>query len=156
MNTLQDLAQKYADDNGCVFEMLDNGYGGFLQIDALRIRLILQPAGSMLVVQTGVGMLPSENREELLLRLLAANDLLLETHGMTLGANRDAEVITLQATWSFDALNQDGFSNLINHIVSETVRWLEILSEPHFAEPSVNGDGDSTEGLKTNEQWVKI
>ena len=155
MNILQNLVKQFADDNGYSFEMLDNGYGGFLQIDAIRVRLILQPAGNMLVVQTGVGILPTENREELALRLLASNDLLHETHGMTLAVNRDAEVITLQATWSIDALSQEGFSNLIQHVVTETVRWIEILSDPHQDASASNGVNPSEEAGKIN-SWVKL
>ena len=153
MSTLQDLAQKFADDNGCAFEPLDNGHGGFLQVDAVRVRLVLQPAGSMLVAQTGVGILPAENREEFVSKLLAANDLLFETHGMTLGLNRDAEVVTLQVTWHIGALNHEGFSNLMQHLISETVRWIEILSDPR---QNAEGSGNPSEETEKKESWVQV
>lgn len=152
MNNLQDLAQKFADDNGCTFEALDNGYGGFLQVDAVRVRLILQPAGSMLVAQTGVGLLPQDCREEFVSKLLAANDLLFETHGMTLGLNRDAEVVTLQIAWHIGALNHEGFSNLMQHLISETARWIEILSDPN---QNAEVSGNPPDNTEKKESWVQ-
>ncbi|MBQ9407193.1 MAG: type III secretion system chaperone, partial [Desulfovibrio sp.] len=128
MDTLRKMAQQFAHDNGCTLEMLDHGYGGTLVFGPLRVRLMLQPGGSMLVVQTGVGILPSQDREKLALKLLAANDLLQTTRGLTLGLNMDAEVITLQTAWDINTLDQEAFSNLIRNVVTETAHWLERLS----------------------------
>lgn len=152
MDTLQKLAQKFADDNGCVLEMSDNGYSGTLVIEPLRVRLMLQPGGSMLVVQTGVGILPPEGREKLALRLLNANDLLQETRGMTLGLNLDAEIITLQVAWDVSTLSQEGFSNLIQNVVAESGRWLELLSDTD----TINAAVEEPANEQPEGSWIKM
>ncbi|MBQ9406582.1 MAG: type III secretion system chaperone [Desulfovibrio sp.] len=158
MATLREMAQQFADDNDCTLEMLDHGYGGTLVFGPLRVRLMLQPGGSMLVLQTGVGILPSEDREKLALKLLAANDLLQATRGLTLGLNMDAGVITLQTAWDITTLHQEAFSNLVRNVVTETTRWLEKLSDPNWAEGDRNAvSGDvSASDLLANNMYLKI
>ena len=119
---------------------------------------MLQPGGSMLVLQTGVGILPSEDREKLALKLLAANDLLQATRGLTLGLNMDAGVITLQTAWDITTLHQEAFSNLVRNVVTETTRWLEKLSDPNWAEGDRNAvSGDvSASDLLANNMYLKI
>ena len=155
MSTLQELAGKFCEDNqGCTLEMLDNGCGATLSAGTLRVRLALQPGCSMLVAQAGVGILPSEGREKFALRLLAANDLLAETRCMTLGLNAEAEVVTLQAVWDINALNQEGFSNFMQHIFTEALRWIQALDDPNWADGSF--DAAPSEGAPAGGMWMKM
>ncbi|MCR5562572.1 MAG: type III secretion system chaperone [Desulfovibrio sp.] len=158
MGTLQELAGKYAEDNGFSLEMLDNGHAGTLVAGPMRVRLLLQPGGSMLVAQAGVGILPAEGREALALRLLAANDLLAETRAMTLGLNADAEVVTLQAAWDVTTMNQEGFSNFMQAMLTESTRWIETLSDPNWAEASggAHSEGNGAAPAGQGNTWMKM
>lgn len=153
MSDLNKLVEKFAQDSGSTWQLSDNGYSGTLTFGPVQVRLALQPGGSMLIVQTGVGIYPEEGGETLAKRLLAANDLFSETHGMTLGLNKAAEVITLQATCDFYSLSQEGFSNLMEHFFAETEHWLRELSEPQ-------SEGTSAPSLKMEQgsqfMWMKM
>lgn len=146
------LAQKFAEDNGLDLTMTADGYGCTFSANGMKIRAVLQPGGSMLVLQTAVGVLPEENRETFLVHVLSANNFLSETNGMTLGLNAEAEVVTLQVAWDIHSLTQESFSNLVTNLLAETERWLEKFSEAQASEVVSQDAVPASHG----EHWVKI
>ncbi len=148
MDILEALARKLAEDNGLELTMASCGHGCVLSGSGMKIRMVLQPGSNILVAQTAVGLLPDEGRDAFMTKLLAANDFLSGTNGMTLGLNVDAGVATLQAAWDAGALSQERFGNLVANLLVETERWIGLLSEPSEdveMAPTVNGEG-----------WVRI
>ncbi|MCR4667199.1 MAG: type III secretion system chaperone [Desulfovibrio sp.] len=154
MQGLNTLVKKFAEDNGCKVEMLDNGYGGTLLCDPLRIRFMLQPGGTMLILQIAVGILPETNREECMRRLLSANDLFHDTQGMTLGLNEEADVVTLQLVWDITTLNQENFSNLALNLVYAAEQWIRYLAKPDWAND--NNSSEKPVHKDFSSAWMKI
>ncbi|MCR4666797.1 MAG: type III secretion system chaperone [Desulfovibrio sp.] len=154
MQLLETLCKKFAEDNGCVLEMLDNGHGGTFLCDPLRIRFMLQPGGTMLILQIAVGILPETNCEACLRRLLAANDLFHDSRGMTLGLNKDADVVTLQVAWDITTLNQKGFSNLVLNLIYASEQWIKYLAESDWANDNTSSEEFVLRDFSS--AWMKI
>lgn len=123
MNILEEFATAFAKEYEGTVSMLPSGFGGTIQIGPVGIRMAWQQESDMLVLQCPVTIVPAEKREAFALYLLEANDLLMQTHGFTLGVNMAAEVVTLQLVWEMKHLEQPGFNNLVLNLIKEANDW---------------------------------
>lgn len=149
MNALEEFSTAFAKEYEGSVSMLSSGFGGTLLIGPVGIRMAWQQESDMLVLQCPVTILPQEHREALAFYLLEANDLLLETHGFTLGVNMTAEVVTLQLTWEMKHLEQIGFNNLLLNLIKEANDWAEKIDtwQPNLTQEKV---------LPEQKTWLQI
>lgn len=125
--TFHELVTGFAQAAGCECRAAEGACQAALQVEGLEFQLGLIEASGMLVIQTGVGLLPAADREPFLLDLLKANSLFAETSGLTLGVDLDMELVTLQVAWEMEHLDGNRFANLMANVGAEAVRWMERL-----------------------------
>ena len=127
--TFQELISGFAAEQGCEYAGQEGTCQATLTVDGFELHLGLVEQSGMLIVQAGVGLLPRHDREALLLRLLAANNLFNETYGLTLGLDLAQELITLQLAWDITALSKEGFTHLMQNMALATAQWLQLLDK---------------------------
>ena len=157
MTILSELVENFAKNNGCEFTMLDSGYGGNIKIGPLTMNVMNQPGSPYIILQIAVAVLPEagEGREDLLVKVLAANDLYIATHGMTLALNPDAELITLLNQLPTDGLNQEAFSNAVGKTFLEAADWVKEL-DPVYQEQNKGETADDEDSNSTNTEIPNI
>lgn len=163
MTILSELVENFAKDNGCECTMLDSGYGGNIKVGPLTMNVMNQPGSPFIILQIAVAVLPDEGegREDLLLKVLAANDLFIATHGMTFALNPDAELITLLNQLPTDGLNQETFSKAVSKTFLEAADWVKEL-DPAYLElnkSEIETDEDSnseTLAIPNTNNWIPL
>lgn len=125
--TFHELVTGFAQVAGCECRAEEGSCQAVLEVGGLEFQLGLIETSGMLVIYTGVGLLPASDREPLLLDLLKANNLFADTTGLTLGVDLDTELVTLQLAWEMEHLDETRFANLMANVGAEAARWLERL-----------------------------
>lgn len=82
----------------------------------------------MVLLHAGIALVPRDGRQNFYARLLQANDLFMETSGLTLGIDADETLVTLQAAWPMYALDNDSFGALFDNFVFLSAEWMQKLS----------------------------
>ena len=123
---LYELVTGYAAAAGCGCEVEEGSCRAALSVEGLVVHIGLLEESGMLVFQTGVGALPSgeEARGELCLKLLAADNLFCGTMGFTLGVDEEQGIVTLQLAWDALHLDAEGFSRIVNNLLSVSLDWM--------------------------------
>jgi len=127
-DTFYKLVTGFAERNGCSHAIKSGTCQGTLTVEGIDIQLGLQEDSGMILLHSGVGLLPVENREALYGMLLSANDCFRETQGLTLGLNREQELITLQCVWDIRQLDDEHFDILMGNFLSLLAQWLHKIA----------------------------
>ena len=138
---LYDLVTGYAAATGCPCEAEEGSCRALLSIEGLSVHVGLVESSGMIVLQTGVALLPgpgTEGREAFCLQLLAANNLFSNTMGFTLGVDAEQELVTLQIAWDLCQLDADSFALVVNNLFAVAADWIVRLDAWH---PSASDDG---------------
>lgn len=122
--TLHTLVTGYAAVTGCSCEAEEGSCQAVLLVEGLAVQIGLVENSGMIVLQTGVGLLPQQGREEFCLWLLAANNLFSETMGFTLGVDAGQELVTVQLAWDLSHLDAEGFARLVHNVLSVAADWM--------------------------------
>lgn len=127
--TMYELVSGYAAATGCGCKAEEGSCQASLTVEGLDIQIGLVESSGMLAFQTGVALLPPHGREELCLKLLAANNLFGETSGFTLGVDEEQELVTLQLAWDITRLEAEGFAHIVHNLLSVAADWMVRLDE---------------------------
>lgn len=122
--TFHELISDYAANTGCTANIKEGTCQASLIIEGLEFQLGLAESAGMLFIQTGVALLPPEGREAFYEYLLGANDGFSGTQGLTLGVNKDMDLVTLQLSWDLGHLDAEGFARLMGHMGSLAIDWM--------------------------------
>lgn len=163
MTILSELVENFAKNNECEFTMLDSGYGGNIKAGPLTMNVMNQPGSPYIILQIAVAVLPDADagRDDFLLKVLAANDLFIATHGMTLALNPDAELVTLLNQIPTNGLNQETFSNAVSKTFLEAAEWIKEL-DPAYRELSKNENENENESkesapkISDTSNWIPL
>ena len=126
--TLHNLISSFAERHGCACQTQSGTCQASILVGGLQIQLGLFEQSGMLLLHTGVGLLPMEGREELLRTVLAANNLFAATNGCTLGLDPDQGLITLQLAWNLHLLDDTSFDTLMDNFLTIAAQWLQELN----------------------------
>ena len=110
--------------------------------EGLEFHLGLMESSGMLLINTGVALLPSEGREEFYEYLLCANDRFSGTQGLALGVNKEQEVVTIQLAWELGKLDDERFGNLMVNMGMLAADWMMKLDawRPSAASPAASAE----------------
>ncbi len=124
---LYELATSYAEATGCSCSMDGDRRHAVLAVEGLHVHIGLLERADMLLFQTVVALLPppgAPGREEFCLHLLSANNLFRDTGGFTLGVDEGQNLVTLQIAWELQHLDAEGFTHLVNNLLSAAMTWM--------------------------------
>ena len=123
---LYELATGFAAAAGCDCEVKEGSCRATLSVEGIVVHIGLLEESGMLVFQTGVGAVPAEEdgRAEFCMKLLAADNLFSGTMGFTLGVDEAQNVVTLQLAWDVLHLDAEGFSHIVNNLLSVSLDWM--------------------------------
>lgn len=140
--TLHELATGYAAATGCDCEMKEGSCQAVLSVEGLTIQIGLAESSGMIVLQTGVAVLPTGrgDREAFCMKLLAANNLFSETRGFTLGVDEEQALVTLQLAWDLSRLDAEGFARIVHNLLAVAADWMIRLDEWRPSAPKDKGD----------------
>ncbi len=127
--TLHELAAGYAAASGCLCQSEDGSCQAVLTVEGLDVHIGLVESSGMIVFQTGVALLPQAGREEFCMKLLAANNLFLDTMGFTLGVDEHQELVTIQLAWDLSHLKAESFARIVNNLLAVAADWMIRLNE---------------------------
>ena len=140
---LYELATGYAAATGCSCEAENGSCRAVLSLEGVTIHVGLVESSGMIVLQTGVALLPgpgTPGREEFCLQLLAANNLFSDTMGFTLGVDASQELVTLQLAWDILQLDADGFARVVNNLLAVAADWMGRLDAWRPSAPGEEGN----------------
>ena len=142
---LYELVTKFAAATGCRCEAEEGGCRASIDVEGLVVHIGLLEEAGMMLFQTAVASLPAAGagREELCMKLLAADNLFSGTRGFTLGLDAAQEIVTMQLAWDAQQLDDEAFSHIVNNLVSVALEWTIRLDEWR---PSSAGDKDGQAG----------
>jgi len=142
--TFQELITGFAAKSGCTANIKEGSCEGSLVVEGLTFHLGLMESSGMLLINTGVALLPSDGRQEFYEYLLKANDCFSGTQGFTLGVNKELELVTLQIAWEIAHLNEETFGNLILNMGILAADWMVKLDtwRPEALNDSGNNSGN--------------
>ncbi|MBQ4492860.1 MAG: type III secretion system chaperone [Deltaproteobacteria bacterium] len=127
-DTFYKLVTSFAERNGCECAIKSGTCQGTLTVEGIDIQLGLLEDSGMILLQSGIGLLPGENREELYAMLLSANNCFSGTQGLTLGLDTEQELVTLQCAWDIRQLDDEHFDILMGNFLSLLAQWLRKLA----------------------------
>lgn len=139
---LYDLATAYAAASGCGCEVEEGGSRAELSVEGLSVHIGLVEESDMMLFQTAVAVLPSEEagRGECCRQLLAANNLFVGTLGFTLGVDEETQIVTLQIAWDALRLDAEGFGRIVNNLLSVALDWMLRLDDWRPSPPAREGE----------------
>ena len=140
--TFYELINTFAAKSGCTANVKEGTCTGSLIVEGLEFHLGLMESSGMLLINTGVALLPSEGREEFYEYLLTANDLFSGTKGLTLGVNKEQELVTLQLAWELGKLDEERFGNLMANMGILAAEWIMKLDAWRPEAPSFAASAD--------------
>lgn len=126
--TFQELIRGYADAAGIGCSMKDGECQADLDAAGLVVHAGLLEESGTLILQAGVGLLPHGEEAAFCLHLLGMNNLFSGTRGMTLGVDREQELVTLQAIRDMSGLTAESFSALAGTFIDVAADCLVDLS----------------------------
>ena len=123
---LYELVTGFAAAAGCGCEVEEGSCRACLSVEGVVVHIGLLEESGMLVFQTGVSTVPAgeDGREEFCMKLLAANNLFGGTMGFTLGVDESQDIVTLQLAWDALHLDAEGFSHIVNNLLSVSLDWM--------------------------------
>lgn len=128
-DTFYKLVTGFAERNGCSCAIKSGTCQGTLTVEGIiDVQLGLQEDSGMILLHSGAGLLPSENREEVYAMLLSANNCFRGTQGLTLGLDTERELITLQCVWDIRQLDDEHFDILMGNFLSLLAQWLHKIA----------------------------
>ncbi len=155
--TLDELVAGYAAAAGCRYTAEKGACQATLTVEGLEIQAAVLRGSGMLVLQTGVALLPVHGREEFCLQLLAANNLFSQTLGFTLGVDTALELVTVQVTWELAALDAERFACLMGNLLAVASDWMIRLDAWRPDESAANDSGTAGEGgLPFELQFLRV
>ena len=122
---LYELVTGYAAAAGCDCEVEEGSCRAALSVEGVVVHIGLLEESGMLVFQTGVGALPSGEEQRILERsTFFADNLFCGTMGFTLGVDEEQGIVTLQLAWDALHLDAEGFSRIVNNLLSVSLDWM--------------------------------
>lgn len=145
-----ELATGYAAATGCSCEAEEGSCRASLSVEGVVVHIGLLEESGMLVFQTGVGSVPAgeDGRKEFCMKLLAANNLFGGTMGFTLGVDETRDIVTLQIAWDALHLDAEGFSHIMNNLLSVSLDWMVRLQDWRPSPP------ESAKGSASEESFM--
>lgn len=155
--TLDELVAGYAAATGCRYTAEKDACQATLTVEGLEIQAAVLRGSGMLVLQTGVALLPVHGREAFCLQLLAANNLFSQTLGLALGVDTDLELVTLQVSWELAALDEERFARLMGNLLVVASDWMVRLDAWRPDESAANtSEAEGEGGLPFELQFLRV
>lgn len=123
--TFIEFVRCYAEENGCQYEAKEGTCQATLKSDGFNIYLGFAENSNMIIVQALVGLVPQNNKKSFYAMLLQKNNLFSGTHGMTLGINKEEDVVSLQLNWNIAGLDKKAFKILMDNVLILSAQMLE-------------------------------
>lgn len=135
--TFFELVSGFAEASGCESNIQEGNCQATLTVEGLEFQLGMIEESGLVLIQTGVALLPDQDREEFCMGLLAANNLFNQTRGLTLGIDRSIEIVTVQLSWELAHLDAERFANLMGNMLAMAAEWMERLADWTAPQPEL-------------------